>query len=212
MPILLLTSLLFSCKDEGITEASDDCDSLHYPIGVRKPNIYLYPETTERISVKLSFPAGGTITVSDPAYGSGWLVDVEPNGRIDNQYNFLFYEARVPNLYQYSSGWIVHKDTASEFFAHTMCQAGFTAREIADFVEYWGPRLTSDSLYEVYPQQELQIDKLIRLQVVPSPQHQLRLFFVIRPAHVNPSGLAKPVLVKADRSGYHLAEWGVVMD
>jgi hypothetical protein len=129
----------------------------------------------------------------------------------DQHPHLMPYEARVPNLYQYSSGWIVHKDTVSAFFAHTMSQAGFTAKEITDFVEFWGPRLTSDSLYEVYPQQELQIDKLIRLQVIPPPQNQLRLFFV-RPAQVVRSDLAKPVLVRADRSGYHIAEWGVVMD
>jgi hypothetical protein len=212
MVVLLVTPLFFSCKDSGTTGPSYSRDSLHFPIGVKKPNIYLYPESNEKISVKLEFPLGGTLTESDPVYGSGWLVDVEPSGRIDGQYDYLFYEARIPDLYQYSAGWVVHKDTISVFFVHTMTQAGFTTREITDFVDYWGPRLTSYSLYEVYPQQGPQIEKLIRLQVNPAPQSQLRLFFVIRPAHVNESHLTKPVLAKANRNGYHLAEWGGSMD
>jgi hypothetical protein len=212
---LLVTALFFSCKDGGATEpagASDTTHIPHYPPGVKKPNIYLYPETNQRISVKLEFPLGGTLIKSDPDYGLGWLVDVEPNGRIDGQYDYLFYEARVPDLYQYSSGWIVHKDTLSAFFVHTMTQTGFTTREITDFTDYWGPRLISDSLYEVYPQQEQQLNGLIRLQVSPAPQSQLRLFFLIRPAQVNEGCLTRPVLFKANRNGYHLAEWGVIMD
>jgi hypothetical protein len=207
--ILLVTPLFFSCTDNGTTEPSDSRDTLHYPIGVRKPNIYLYPESNEKISVKLEFPLGGALTESDPAYGSGWLVDVEPGGRIDGRYDYLFYEARIPDHYQYTAGWVVHKDTISAFFVHTMTQAGFTTREIADFIDYWEPLLTSDSLYEVYPQQEPQIDRLIRLRVNPAPLNQRRLFFVIRPARVNESTLTKPVLAKAKRNGYHLAEWGV---
>jgi hypothetical protein len=210
--ILLITPLFFSCKDSGTTEPSDSRDTVHFPIGVRKPNIYLYPETKERISVRLEFPLGGTLTESDPVYGSGWLVDVEPTGRIDGRYDYLFYEARIPDLYQYSAGWVVHRDTISAFFVHTMAQAGFTTREITDFIDYWGPRLTSDSLYEVYPQQAPEIGRLIRLQVNPAPQNQLRLFFVIRPCHVNEVHLTTPVLAKANRNGYHLAEWGVSMD
>ncbi len=212
MVVLLVTPFFFSCKDKGTTEPSDSRDTLHFPIGVKKPNIYLYPESNKTISVKLEFPLGGTLTESDPVYGSGWLVDVEPGGRIDGQYDYLFYEARVPDLYQYSAGWVVHKDTIAAFFVHTMTRAGFTTREITDFVDYWGPRLTSDSLYEVYPQQEPQIERLIRLQVNPAPQSELRLFFVIKPAHVNEVHLTKPVLAKVNRNGYHLAEWGVTME
>ena len=206
----LVSSLFLSCEDRG-SEPSFASDTTHFPIGARKPNIYLYPEANQKISVKLEFPLGGMLTHSDPDYGSGWLVDVEPTGRINGQYDYLFYEARLPDMFQYSSGWIVHSDTLSAFFTHTMTQAGFTTREITDFIEYWGPRLTTDSAYEVYPQQNQQMGGLICLQVDPRPQSQLRLFFLIRPAQVNAGDLTIPFLPRANRHGFHLAEWGVLM-
>ncbi len=207
---LVVAGAVFGCKDKGITEPAAP-DTTSGPPVVRKPNIYLYPETNQRISVQIVFPLGGKIVQSDPDYGSGWLVDVEPSGRINGQYDYLFYEAQVPDRYQYFSGWIIHRDTLSAFFVHTMAQVGFSTREITDFIDYWEPRLNSHPLFEVYPQQGAQLDGLIQLQVNPVPQSQLRLFFVIQPARVNPADLTTPHLSKANRIGYHLAEWGVVL-
>jgi hypothetical protein len=207
---LLVVAVVFGCKDKGVTEP-EGSDTTMWPPHVRKPNIYLYPETTQRISIQLVFALGGNVIQSDPDYGTGWLVNVEPSGRIDGHYDYLFYEAEVPDRYQYSSGWIVHRDTLSAFFVHTMTRAGFKIREITDFIDYWGPRLTSDSLYDVYPQQEAQLNDLIRLQVSPAPQSQLRLFFVIRPAGFNQVKLAIPDFSEVERIGYHLAEWGVIL-
>ncbi|MCK5807677.1 hypothetical protein KAH37_01695, partial [bacterium] len=61
-----------------------------------KPNIYLYPESTIDLFVSIAFPQGGHVTASDPGYGNGWDVTVDPDGTIDNYHTFLFYEALVP--------------------------------------------------------------------------------------------------------------------
>lgn len=207
---LLLISTNFGCKDKGVSETAPPDTTIGPPV-VRKPNIYLYPETSQNISVQLIFPLGGRILESDPDYGSGWHVFVEPGGRINGQYDFLFYEAQVPDQYQYSSGWVVRTDTLSIFFANTMARAGFNRREIADFLDSWVHRLNSERAYEVYPQMVRQIDRLVQLNVRPVPQNQLRLFFVIRRAWDNHPTLTMPQLVPANRRGYHLSEWGVIL-
>ncbi|GHU79548.1 hypothetical protein FACS1894191_2600 [Clostridia bacterium] len=48
-----------------------------------KPVIYLYPEKTREVSVKLSF--NGTVTYTYPAYNGGWEVIAEPGGRLTNK-------------------------------------------------------------------------------------------------------------------------------
>jgi hypothetical protein len=206
---LLFVSIIVGCKDRGFTEAGLP-DTTGGPI-LRKPNIYLYPAATQQISVRLIFPAGGRLLQSDPPYGSGWDVLVEPSGRIDAQYDYLFYEAQVPDRYQYSSGWIVGADTLSEFFASTMAQSGFSRREIRDFLDYWIPQLTSYPLYEVYPQQGAELGGLVQLRVSPTPHSQLRLFYVIRGVWNTHTRLVIPRLSPITRSAYHLSEWGVVL-
>jgi len=61
--------------------------------GIAKPNIYIYPVEETEVTVRLAFPAGGGMTVSDPPYGEGWTVTVTPDGTINGERTFLFYEA-----------------------------------------------------------------------------------------------------------------------
>jgi hypothetical protein len=50
----------------------------------RKPNIYLYPTETTDVTVGLSFPRGGGVTVSEPKYLDGWKVEATPAGVLTN--------------------------------------------------------------------------------------------------------------------------------
>ncbi len=212
-PVLLTLVIIganIGCSDRGVTEPSDQ-DSTHTGPIVRKPNIYLYPTTSQLISVRIIFPTGGRILDSNPAYGTGWIVNVASNGRINHQYNYLYYEAQTPDNYQYTFGWTIQKDTAAVFFRHVLANAGFIEREIKDFLEYWIPHLPSNEYYTIYPQQHELIENLIRLDVVPIPQTVLRLFFVIRTTEILNAELPKPHLHSIHRNGYVLAEWGVVL-
>lgn len=210
--VVLIVSATTGCKEKNSTEPAPTDTTHNGGVIVRKPNIYLYPTTKQQISVWLLFPSGGNVLESKPAYGSGWLVDVEPSGTINGQYGYLYYEARTPDRYQYTSGWVVQKDTIAEFFSHILNRAGFIEQEIKDFVEYWSPLLRTSPYYLVYPQEAVQIENVIRLKVVPAPQAQLRMFFVIRMAQELGIPLLLPQFTKIERKGYVLAEWGVVIE
>ncbi|MDP2885369.1 MAG: hypothetical protein Q8P51_10155 [Ignavibacteria bacterium] len=207
---LVIVAAHIGCSDRGPTEPSDQ-DSTHTGPIARKPNIYLYPTTNQQISVRVLFPSGGRILESHPAYGTGWVADVDPNGRINQQYDYLYYEAQTADRYQYTFGWTIQRDTAADFFRHVLHNGGFIEREIKDFLEYWVPRLTSANYYSVYPQQRDLLENLIRLDVVPKPQTVLRLFFVIRTTEMLGAELPEPHLQSIQRTGYALAEWGVVI-
>ncbi len=48
-----------------------------------KPVIYLYPEQTREVRVRLDYD--GRLTDTIPAYGDGWQVTAWPDGRLVNQ-------------------------------------------------------------------------------------------------------------------------------
>ena len=132
-------------------------------IMVYKPNIYIYPLLQTKLCVGLSFPMGGNIVESIPEYGDGWCVNIDTNGKINYQYNYLFYESKQPNIFQYEKGWCVSRVNLKSFFEKNMALYNFSTSEIKDFVDYWMPILTEDNFYCIYPQTNEIIDKIIRL-------------------------------------------------
>jgi internalin A len=213
-------SLTIGCSDEPSPTDSGIqpflLDTTHSPIDttgvvVRKPNIYLYPETKTSLSVRLVFSSGGTVTESVPEYSGGWQIEAEPNGKINNTYNYLFYECRTPDLYQYNSGWIIKKDSLLSFFQSHLAESGFSEKEINDFIEYWIPRLAEYPYYIIYPQFSFDIEKLIQLKISPSPDNLIRLYYVIKGSQNNDMVLSNPPLREFKREGFVAAEWGVVL-
>ncbi|MCX6150678.1 MAG: hypothetical protein NTX22_09160 [Ignavibacteriales bacterium] len=211
---LIVVAILFSsstgCKKNSSTP-TEPIDTTGGGAVVRKPNIYIYPQVKSVVSVKLEFPLGGIVIESIPAYLGEWSVQAEPTGKIDNKYDYLFYEAKTPDIYQYSSGWIVNRDSLPLFFRTKLSESGFIDREINDFTQYWIQRLITYPYYFIYPQFSNDIDKIIRLKISPSPDNVLRLFFIIKGSEKNVIDLSKPIVPKFAREGFVVAEWGVVL-
>lgn len=173
---------------------------------VYAPNVYLYPEAETDVSVSVQFPQGGKIIASEPPYNNGWQVHVQPDGRIDDQYDYLFYEASLSSPIQLEEGWLLRGDVLEEEFRSVLSELGFAGREIDDFTDYWVPRLTGALWYAVFPQD---VDRLIELNVSPTPQSVLRALFVIRPLQQTIT-IPEPRVETFERSGFTVVEWGVI--
>lgn len=180
----------------------------------RKPNIYIYPEQNIQLTVKLNFPIGGRVLVSIPDYGKGWNVSIDTNGLINNSYSYLFYESTQPDIWQRNNGWVVEKTELESFFRTNMTNYGFYGQEIEDFIEYWIPRLDNHSYYCIYPQTKELINDAIKLDFSLEPDNLLRLFYVIKRFDDLPEyNLTEPAIDKSfDRTGYFIAEWGVILN
>jgi hypothetical protein len=201
----------------------------------RKPNIYLYPTETSDVSVGLSFPKGGGVTVSEPAYLDGWKVEATPAGVLTNYeyltrdvpdnpeavmytvepvatgaYTYLFFEADPPDEWQTERGWLVEGEDLGDFFAENLAAYGFDEREIEDFLGYWEPRLNA-GYYAVFPQVSADIEPLIGLDVDPEPDSVLRLYYYMVADPDFGGELAPPEIVPFERTGFAVVEWGVVL-
>lgn len=207
--IIMLFSVSFpfhSCEPDE----EKDCDTC---LIVYKPNIYLYPTSQSQINIKLSFPLGGKIVTSIPAYEKGWTVDVSSLGIINDKYEYLFYESAQPDVWQKIEGWTVYKPELKTFFEDNMHKYGFNEREIKDFIDYWIPRLIEFDYYEIYPQESNLIETAIKLDIYQKPDNVLRLFYLIKGvASKSNNELKIPGQISQfNRSGFSVTEWGVVL-
>jgi hypothetical protein len=177
-----------------------------------KPNIYLYPKKTTQMTVSLDFPKGGKVIESIPDFPDKWKkIKVEPDAKINETYDYLFYEASLPNKWQYKQGWSVTQSNLEAFFRSNLADYGFIENEINDFLDYWIPRLIEHSYYNIYPQHTDKINELIDLKISKKPRSLLRMFYVIEPVR-SPmiSKIDTPIIPEFERKGFTVAEWGVV--
>lgn len=211
IPLLLMCLIIAfsfqSCEPDDCGD-EPDCDTCFV---VYKPNIYIHPNDDIQLKVTLDFPLGGKIVASIPQYNDGWLVSVDKNGLINDNYTFLFYESTQPDIWQRSEGWIVKKSELESFFSTNMKLYGFAGQEIQDYIDYWIPRLDNHMYYAIYPQTNEIIDKVIELNFSIQPDNVLRLFYVIKGFNSFPNVLAEPQINKFNREGYFVTEWGVIL-
>jgi len=177
---------------------------------VYKPNIYLYPKENTSICVSISFPKGGEIIASIPEYQNGWCVNVNPEGKIENEYDYLFYESTQPNIWQRNKGWCIEKSKLEAFFKADMKSRGFAQNEMDDFIEYWIPRMKEFPYYTIFPQTKEAINLVVDVEFSVQPDTFYRLFYCIKGSQKSLT-LDEPVNSTFTRNGFTALEWGVVM-
>ena len=178
---------------------------------VYKPNIYIYPDQNLQLDVTINFPLGGEIINSIPQYNNCWKINVDTNGLINNEYTYLFYESKQPDVWQTSKGWIVTASEIESFFRENMDAYGYEGKEIDDFIEYWIPRLNFYKYYSICPQTIELIEDVILLDFSREPDHILRLFYLVEGSDIMPEELIEPVIDDFTRMGYFAVEWGVIL-
>ncbi len=174
-----------------------------------KPNIYIYPSQPITLCLSIHFPLGGDIIKSIPQYVDGWCVDIDTNGKIDNQYSYLFYESKQPDIFQYKKGWCVAQANLKSFFEENMSMYNFSQQEIKDFTDYWIPLLNENRYYNIYPQTNGIIDPAVQLDFSAHPDNVGRLFYGIVGTDKYQQ-IETPLTVAFLRSGFYVMEWGVI--
>ena len=180
-----------------------------------KPVIYLYPEKTAKLSVKVN-PNGG-FTYTDPPYGAGWEVEATPESQITDLhtgqvYDYLFWEGIGLNYPRDNQGWVVKQSDISRFFDEKLPLLGLTAREIKDFKEYWVNRLQNKPYYHLQFLPQADFDKIAPLAIGPDkPWTVIRVMLTARGRDADQAAVPQDLPRTPARNGFTVVEWGGVV-
>ena len=174
----------------------------------RKPVIYLYPEETIEVAVKLDLP--GKLTCTYPAYEDGWRVTAAPDGtRTDAKgqtYNYLYWEGETATEYDLSEGFCVAGTDTAAFLEDALAQLGLTRKEANEFIVYWLP-LMEQNPYNLITFQQEAYTEAAKLTVTPAPDSLLRVFMTWKPL-TEPVDVPAQELPSFERHGFTVVEWG----
>lgn len=175
----------------------------------RKPVIYIYPK--EEIEVEVSIDTKNNFDCVYPSFSSGnsWLLKAKPSGELvvhGRKFNSLFWEARSTFKLDFSSGFIVTRESAEAFLEDKLAQIGLTDFESNEFISYWLPVLIQNQISLVSFQFE-NYSKEFPLVVNPAPDSFLRVFLAIRKSFPGET-VQEQIILPFIRKGYCVVEWG----
>ena len=178
-----------------------------------KPVIYLYPQKTTAVSVKLA-PKGG-FTYSEPVYNNGWNIVADPKSNLTDLtsgklYPYLFWEGRG-GLYQSpKQGWVVTQSAVPNFLTQKLAELGLNQKESADFKDFWLPRMRTKPYYFITFMGNQTMNKIAPLAIEPKPDTVIRILMdftpLDAPISVEPFRIHTPA-----RKGFTVVEWGGVL-
>jgi len=181
----------------------DSCDDL-----LAKPVIYLYPEETTDITVKLDVI--GRLTAAYPVYRDGWSVTAAPDGTLTDEegrtYYCLYWEAESDVAFDLSEGFCIPGADTADFLEDALSKLGLTEREANEFIIYWLPQMQDNAYNRISFQTEV-YETHAKLTVEPAPDTVIRVFMAWQgldaPLDIPAQTLAAPV-----RIGFTVVEWG----
>lgn len=174
-----------------------------------KPVIYLYPEKTTNVSIKV----GAHVTKSEPEYGSGWKVTVEPNGVLHDEngkkWQSLFWDGRGYGEYPtIREGHVVSRQNVRGAIDHDLTALGLNERERTDFLEFWMPHMPDAPYIRLSWLTTSEMNQLAPLAVSPQPDTIIRVFLDFSGQESAKTQLKPQTLLSIPRKGFTLVEWG----
>ncbi len=172
-----------------------------------KPVVYLYPERTMEVSVKV----GARVTKSEPYYGAGWQAIARPNGQLlvgGQTYDSLFWEGLGYGSYpEITEGVIVARPQVEETIRSQLTLIGLKDKEVNDFLTFWLPKMPATNYVRLTWLTNQQMEALAPLSVSPKPDSLIRVFLDFQGLK-QPINLKKQELQKYERKGFTVVEWG----
>lgn len=177
-----------------------------------KPAIYLYPEKSQQVSVKV-FPKGH-LTFTDPLYPEdGWKITAHPDGSVvsgEKIYPYLYYESKIMDgwIKKPTEGFVVAYADLPKLYSDLLPKLGLSDNETADFKEYWEKALTSAPFYFVGIMDEKSIEMIEPLEINPEPDSTIRVRLYFQALDESFKIKAPNLSSIPKREGFSVVEWG----
>ncbi len=178
-----------------------------------KPIIYLYPNETTNVSIKLGRPKN--ISCSYPKYTNGWTVEAQPNGILkyletDRELYSLYYEcSNFVDFKIEKDGFVVKSEDSSNFLEEKLATLGLNERESEEFIVYWLPKLEANEYNYIRFATEEEIGSNMPLDINPNPDTLIRVLMIFKGLD-NPIEVEDQQLIAPERKGFVAVEWGGV--
>ena len=180
------------------------------PTDIMKPIIYIYPEETTEISVKLEYPE--KLTCSYPTYIDGWNVIANPDGTLidtDTQRTLysLYWEGNGFINQRDNEGFVVEGKDTIKFLEEKLEILGLNEKEAEEFIIYWLPKMQNNKYNYIRFATTEEINEYMPLNFSKEPDNLIRVYMQFkglnRPIEVTPQKLQTP-----SRTGFVIVEWG----
>lgn len=173
-----------------------------------KPVIYLYPDKTTLVDVRLTLD--GELTCVYPEYNNGWRVTASPDGTLTDErgqtYNYLYWEGESHAQYDLSQGFCIKGEDTAGFLEEALAALGLDRREANEFIVYWLP-LMQDNPYNIISFQTDAYTESAVLDITPAPDTLIRVFMAWQ-ASENYIEMTPQALSAPSREGFVAVEWG----
>ncbi len=190
------------CEKDGVKY------KVFFSMPAYKPMIYLYPEKTTEVSVRLGDPE--KLTSVYPKYNDGWKVTAKPGGTLvgmdGREYYGLYWEGKG-SYKETDEGFVVKGDEVAEFLEEKLAILGLNEREAEEFIVYWLPKMNKNEYNYVRFATTAEIEKDMPLEVTPKPDTTIRIMMVAKKLEA-PKTLKEQKLSPVERKGFTVIEWG----
>lgn len=175
-----------------------------------KPIIYIYPEEEMDVEVKVSNPEKFTCTY--PKYNGSWKVFAKPTGDLvdintGKKLYSLYWEGLNTVKPNYNEGFVVKGEDVSSFLEEKLEVLGLNDREKEEFIIYWLPLMEKNRYNFIRFETEDEIKSNMDLIITPEPDTLIRINMEFKPL-LFPINVVEQKLVKKERVGYTVVEWG----
>ena len=146
-----------------------------------QPVIYLYPEEETEVHVELEYEGVNTY----PKYPEdSWEITAQPDGTLidknGNTHSRLFKGTIIiDKQWDFSEGFVVKGTDTASFLNEKLSYMGFTANECRDFINYWKPKMGSNS-YNLISFQQENYTEAAKLTITPQPDSMQRVFMAFK--------------------------------
>lgn len=182
----------------------------NHPSMAKKPIIYIYPQETTEITVKLGNPE--KLTCSYPEYKEKWNVIAEPDGTLTDvetqrKLYALYWEAQNIHNIEMSEGFVVKGEDTIKFLEEKLEILGLNEKEAEEFIIYWLPKMQNNKYNYIRFATMEEINKYMPLEFSVQPDSIIRVLMQYK-AIDEYIEIPEQKLENPERKGFVIVEWG----